>query len=1038
MEDLNLVEYDPSYAKLVADMWGKSSEGWNGDNVYTTEESVLKGLECSTSINVYLAEKGGEILGLCDFSQYLEDEGALYIKLLNVRYDYHGLGIGRTLVCKAVDRTVELGWPRLDLYTWPGNTKSIPLYKRCGFFLENRDDTTHLMNFIPYVLETEAVKEYFKSIHWYKDLKRTIDMEPDGREENGFDFYEYLWEKEEVSLRMEFERKGRGLRLIETEDYFIAANLPQQNLVFGQKYKVSYEIKNKTGKPLCISIKGVDNKNIKFDFEATREVKEKEIIEGEFYVGEFSEEPNIFRTHPVVASEVFINGKRAEFKLGIVPKLPVEISLVGTDAITYNCNPECYKDIESKIYLDIENSFNDKACFKFQLINNKSIEFLNRDIQIDMEAKEKKSLEINYILKNHCFYSETILVNALLRNGTRLEFKKTLTSVFKGRDGAFGGEGKDYFIINNGAYSAKLNKFNNKIYLRAFENENEKIFFNIPKLGKPYSAEFSNIKPKKVIWYKEEEWMVLKATYISEVFTNLEVTTVVKVAASGIVEHYYEIHNNSATKTSRGMFILQGNYHSMGNGVIPMDNKYVKIKSSNLQALHNFNMDKLTENWFFSKTKALTKGLCWNKDLKPKMNDWMVGFEHKLGDISPGATVIIPSIKAALNTFNNWKQFRDYVLGIKCLENINEVDDLEIVVNKGNPFVNENFTVEVIEHKQQNLQGDFLINSEVMGILNLNKTISDEEETKSTEIVIKTKENIGLDILKIECDLNLTFFKKRNAFFVIKNSGMKKEIIEEEGRQVYCFDNGVINIRLCPSFSPALYSMVYKNNEWLANSYPTPRSKSWFNPWVGGILNAPQNLSLRSILEEKIEAEFTTLRDSCGNEWEGIRTYCSINHNNEYKGLILNEYFLMLPGVPVLCHISRIIQNMGRFMNEEPFENYSFFMLDEDIKKDYLLIKNKDEEYVKYKSGKEGADIATNGSILLGSKNFKEKLQVYTNSQKVKSIGFVGMHDTAVIVTEKVTAAHKKKVFTSPVFYIFTNEFIEDKLLADLRNVYFE
>jgi RimJ/RimL family protein N-acetyltransferase len=192
MEGLNLVQYDSSYAKAIAEMWKKSSEGWNGGFADATEESVLKELEASTSINIYLAEKEGEILGLCDFSQYLEDEGALYIKLLNVRYDCHGQGIGRTMVCKSIIRTEELGWPRLDLYTWPGNTKSIPLYKRCGFFLEDRDDTTHLMNFIPYVLGTEAVKEYFKYIDWYGDLKRTIDMEPDGREENGFDYYEYI------------------------------------------------------------------------------------------------------------------------------------------------------------------------------------------------------------------------------------------------------------------------------------------------------------------------------------------------------------------------------------------------------------------------------------------------------------------------------------------------------------------------------------------------------------------------------------------------------------------------------------------------------------------------------------------------------------------------------------------------------------------------------------------------------------------------------------------------------------------------------
>ena len=65
------------------------------------------------------------------FSKYQYDENTLYIRLLNVRYDLHGMGHWKkALVCKCVERTKELGWPRLDLFTWLGNTKSLPLYKK--------------------------------------------------------------------------------------------------------------------------------------------------------------------------------------------------------------------------------------------------------------------------------------------------------------------------------------------------------------------------------------------------------------------------------------------------------------------------------------------------------------------------------------------------------------------------------------------------------------------------------------------------------------------------------------------------------------------------------------------------------------------------------------------------------------------------------------------------------------------------------------------------------------------------------------------
>lgn len=184
MENLKIIEYDPSYAGETARMWRLSSEGWNGWFANKTEEQVLSEQNENSNSTTFLAVKDNEVLGYCNLQQYSEDEGAFGIKFLNARFDHHGMGIGKTLVKKAIERTTEAKVPRLELYSWSSNTKSIPLYKRCGFFLENNGGS-HLMNFIPYVFQTEAIKEYFKNIDWYRDLKRSIDMEPDGRRENG-------------------------------------------------------------------------------------------------------------------------------------------------------------------------------------------------------------------------------------------------------------------------------------------------------------------------------------------------------------------------------------------------------------------------------------------------------------------------------------------------------------------------------------------------------------------------------------------------------------------------------------------------------------------------------------------------------------------------------------------------------------------------------------------------------------------------------------------------------------------------------------
>lgn len=206
MDNIQIVTYEPRFAASIAEMWNASHESWGGDNTVQTEQMILKEHHNHTHIDIFLAVVAEEVVGYCSFSHYKEDTGALYIPLLNVRPDYHGHKIGKRLVLRAVEETLQRGWPRLDLYTWPGNIKAVPTYKKAGFFWERRDDTTHLINLIPSVLQTPAVQSYFEHMDWYTDSTRDIITEPDGRQEYGFDYFTYQWSKDDLHLKMEYER----------------------------------------------------------------------------------------------------------------------------------------------------------------------------------------------------------------------------------------------------------------------------------------------------------------------------------------------------------------------------------------------------------------------------------------------------------------------------------------------------------------------------------------------------------------------------------------------------------------------------------------------------------------------------------------------------------------------------------------------------------------------------------------------------------------------------------------------------------------
>ena len=241
-----IVEYEDSLAQAVADMWNKSGEGWGGSfdtGVYTAERVIAKRAS-GVFFNVYIAMKDGEALGYCSFNRYYKDADTGYVHLLNVRPDYHGKGIGKELVLMCVNETIARGLPRLDIHTWPGNTKAVPMYKKCGYFWEDRTDTTHLSNFIPTVLATELVRDFFKTADWYADSTRKIEVKPDGKKVNKFELYEYEWEKDGAHLRVGFEKTGRRINLIETDDYRIELIAENHELAYGLSYPCKFVINN--------------------------------------------------------------------------------------------------------------------------------------------------------------------------------------------------------------------------------------------------------------------------------------------------------------------------------------------------------------------------------------------------------------------------------------------------------------------------------------------------------------------------------------------------------------------------------------------------------------------------------------------------------------------------------------------------------------------------------------------------------------------------------------------------------------------------
>lgn len=1037
MGNIKIVNYEPSYAKEVAKMWRMSTEGWNGFYANTTEDNVLEVNKSCIKLNTFLAIKDEEVLGYCNL---LQGEEALSIKLLNTRFDCHGNGIGKEIIKAAINRALELDYSMIDLYTWSSNKKSIPFYKRCGFFLE-RNQNSHCISFIPYILKTEALKEYFENENWYNGLNQNMDMEPSEIEEDSFQFYEYNWNRNNEKLRIQFDRRGRGLRLIETDDYLVSVTIKHDTFMFGKKYKVSYDLINKTGKELKIKIIGQDDKNIKYKFKNEVNILKSELVEGEFYI-EPPESMSNEKISSAVVSEIFINNKRALFKVGILPMLPAQIDILSGS--------------NEKIYINIKNNLREEATFEFQLNETENVEFKNISFKVKLNDNEKTSIEVPYYIKKPLVYSESIEATAFLKSGEIIKFKTSIIEFFKGIEGKFGGEANNNYVIVNGAYSVFLDKEDNSIYFRKFKNEFTKTIIFAPKFKISNNNDLGSKNIENVCWYEENDTMVLKGDYFLDNYDEIKVSLIVKLYVTGIVQSYFEVYNLSDNKMEEEIFIRQQMYHDeLVGGIIPYNNKFIKLSDIGLEETIPFKSELLSENWIFSSNGNNTRSIWWDLGKNFSFGEWpYINFEENVGVVNGKSKNNTKSIYTALTTFETWQGLRKFALKKSCnnsnygfeddiFNNKKNIDlcttnDCEVLINKGNPFIKDKFSINLKKYNEIPIKGKIKVSSKNGAVCSREKSF--ENMTMDMEVSTLMTGDVDSDIISVKADLHLLTFEKNAILFKIKDINFKTKIEKYKGLNTYSINNGVMTIRSSPDFTSGIYSLTYRDQEYLHSNFPSSEMRTWYNPWFGGMQTVPRNwyVESKSLLKEEVTTSFVKVTDTCDNQWQGIKTSLSIMKNEQYKGLKINEYYLMLPGVPVLCHTSEIINNTGEFMKDMLLAHRNFLNIGSDISKNYITFKDSNNEMKNYRAGIEFCYIFPNSSLIYGNYDLENKMQIYGKYENSMAKANISVEDNVYLLTRSLDMANNEKAFTGPLFYILTDSFIDESILDGFKNIRFQ
>jgi RimJ/RimL family protein N-acetyltransferase len=328
-------EYRDEDAEEVARMWRESVSVWPGGGAGGGEQAtaarVRQDQRTMNTLATFIAflpdpETGEErAAGYCSLFEYTAEENTAYVGTLSAHPAWHGKGVGRDLLRASLERTVALGYERLDLHTWAGNLKAMPLYKKSGYFWAP-DTSVKMENYLPLIFRLPAAQAFFQHADWYRDLMRDLSLEPDEERLGNVEVYTYTWEREGRFLKVAVDRRARSVVLLGTEAYEVSIAIDDPRLPVGGSRRVSWRFLNRGSDPVPVSLLAEGEDAVRCTFQTAATVG----LEQEWQAVATAEQPRgaapVRRPANRVRSTAVVAGQPVQLGVGTQVVQPVGLS----------------------------------------------------------------------------------------------------------------------------------------------------------------------------------------------------------------------------------------------------------------------------------------------------------------------------------------------------------------------------------------------------------------------------------------------------------------------------------------------------------------------------------------------------------------------------------------------------------------------------------------------------------------------------------------------------------------------------------------
>ena len=322
--------YMDSDASDVATLFNESNDAWPGgftQGKNLTDDDVRKWMEHMEKVEVYVAVANGHARGYCSLVRSItEEKDTAYVGLLGATPKYHGRGLGRDLLRACVRKAIDEDIKRVDLHTWAGNLKAVPLYKKTGFFWVPQT-SVFMQNFIPLIVNTPFARDFFDDEDWYHIHDRKLELIEDFEEWEGMKVYTYRFKRDNRFLEVKINSYARQIAFFENDKIRIALKPPKERPLRGRSMVASLEINKKDGVDESLTIEGYGKNGITCAMREQLVIGNSDSIEIPFFIEQRTRKGDDYNPYPAIGASVAIDGKSIDLAVGLDSKSAVDISV---------------------------------------------------------------------------------------------------------------------------------------------------------------------------------------------------------------------------------------------------------------------------------------------------------------------------------------------------------------------------------------------------------------------------------------------------------------------------------------------------------------------------------------------------------------------------------------------------------------------------------------------------------------------------------------------------------------------------------------